>query len=131
MSSDPIRLIITLDVLVDRIKSTNTRYGTVEGRNADSGSWEELIKVTLKTSKNTDHAERGLYRGRVLTVAEMDVKARVAVGSNAVTVTRESFMDSMDESPDLDLGVPHEKLTSAWVCLTDGIGSWFAEVQNS
>ena len=87
--------------------------------------------MTLKTGKNTDHAERGLYRGRVLSVRKVDVQACVRVSSNTVTVTRESFMDSLDESADLDLGVPHEKPTSAWVCLTDGIGSWFAEVQDS
>ena len=59
------------------------------------------------------------------------MKTAVLVGGDAVAFTRESFMNSLNESVNFGLRVPHEQLTCAWICLTDGIGCGVAEVQNS
>ena len=104
MRPDPTRLcVVTLNVLVHRVRIGDTRDGASEGQNADSGCWEDLIKVSLKTGEDTNHTKGGLYRRLALTIAEVDVKTAVLVGSNAVAFTRESFMNSLDESVDFSL----------------------------
>jgi hypothetical protein len=61
----------------------------------------------------------------------VDVKTSSPVASDAISGTRECFMDSLNEGSDLDTRVPHERLTSAWVGLAERIGRVLAEVQNS
>jgi hypothetical protein len=61
----------------------------------------------------------------------VNVETSGLVISNTIAMTRESFMDSLDESADLDLGIPHERLTSTWISLTQRIGRRLAEIHDS
>jgi hypothetical protein len=61
----------------------------------------------------------------------VDVETSSPVVSDTISRTRECFVDSLNGGSNLDLRVPHEWLTSAWVGLTERIGHVLAEVQDS
>jgi len=59
--------------------------------------------VSLKTGEDTNHTKGSLHRRLALTIAKVNVKTAVLIGSDAVAFIRESFMNSLDESVDFSL----------------------------